>query len=81
MNYQPRPQSLLAVKNKKMMEREKEGKYIAPKISATLSKEDKIKRRQEIQVERKKAFLIRKYKGDIEDDEEAREKGVGAELS
>ena len=46
--YQPRPQALMKVKNVKKREAEEEGKYIAPKISAVLSKEDKLKRRLEI---------------------------------
>ena len=47
--YQPRPQALLKVKKEKRAEQETEGKYVAPKISAVLSKEDKLKRRAEIQ--------------------------------
>jgi hypothetical protein len=35
----------MAVKQKKEAELAKEGKYVAPKISATLSKEDKLRRR------------------------------------
>lgn len=36
-------------------------------MSAVLSKEDKKKRREEIQQQRRKAFLMRKYRGDIEE--------------
>ena len=79
--YQPRPQALMKVKNVKKREAEEEGKYIAPKISAVLSKEDKLKRRLEVREERKKAFLIRKYRDDLVDDDEARETGVGSELA
>jgi hypothetical protein len=39
----------MLVKKKKEETVGKEGKYVAPKISATLSKEDKMKRRQELQ--------------------------------
>lgn len=54
---------------------------MAPKISAVLSKEDKLARKTEIQEQRRKAFLIRKFRGDLEDDEEAREVGVGNEIA
>jgi hypothetical protein len=54
---------------------------VAPKISAVLSKEDKLARKTEIQEQRRKAFLIRKFRGDLEDDEEAREVGVGNEIA
>lgn len=66
----------MAVKQKKEAETAKSGKYIAPKLSATLSKEDKLRRRQELQEERRKAYLIRKYRDDLLDDDEARERGV-----
>lgn len=36
--YQPRPQALLKVKKAKQTEEDVEGKYVAPKISAVLSK-------------------------------------------
>jgi hypothetical protein len=42
-----------------------DGKYVAPKISAVLSKEDKRARKMEIQEQRKKAFLIRRFRGDL----------------
>jgi len=54
---------------------------VPPKISAVLSKEDKLARKREIQEQRRKAFLIRKFRGDLEDDEEAREVGVGNEVA
>ena len=41
MNYQPRPDALMVVKQKKQKAQLNEGKYVAPKISAVLSKEDK----------------------------------------
>jgi hypothetical protein len=44
--YQPRPQALLKVKQKKDKAVEKDAKYVPPKISAVLSKDDKIKRRK-----------------------------------
>lgn len=71
----------MAVKQKKEAETAKAGKYIAPKLSATLSKEDKLRRRQELQEERRKAHLIRKYRDDLLDDDEAREQGVENELA
>jgi len=45
LTYQPRPQALFNVKQKKDKIVEKDAKYVAPKISAVLSKDDKIKRR------------------------------------
>ena len=79
--YQPRPQALMQVKQKKQKQAAKEGKYVAPKMAAVLSREDKRKRKQEIQEQRKKAHLIQKYRDDLEDDEEARERGVGSHLA
>ena len=34
-----------------------------------------------MQEERRKSFLIRKYRDDLQDDDEAREKGFNSELS
>jgi hypothetical protein len=59
----------MVVKQKKEALMAKEGKYIAPKISATLSKEDKLQRRQELQEERRKSHLIRRYRDDLIDDD------------
>jgi hypothetical protein len=67
----------MAVKQKKEAETAKGGKFIAPKLSATLSKEDMLRRRQEVQEERRQAHLIRKCRDDLLDDDEAREQGVG----
>jgi hypothetical protein len=38
-------------------------------------------RKREIQEKRRKAYLIHKFRGDLEDDEEARELGLGNEIA
>jgi hypothetical protein len=72
----------MKAKEQKRKEIEAEGKYVAPKISAVLSKEDRKQQKKDMQEARRKAHILRKFRGDLEvEGEEARETNVGSEMS
>ena len=50
-------------------------------MSATLSKQDRLKRRQEIQKIRKESYIIRKFGDDLREEDDAHEIGMGDEIN
>lgn len=75
-----RPQVKNLVKAEKLKASKGSDKYVPVKQTAVLPADEKEKRRQSRQTDRKKAFLLRKFRGDIDSGDEAEERGILNEM-